>query len=341
MDFEMNKKVSDLLRRSVRQSDLRVCLVISMLSQGHFDSAVEQSLPLVGTPHSPWFLYARAWQCLSQGRVAEADRLLSEALEAMEEFFPNSQSDWTGFTFTQSGKPRICPPFNTPLKWDPFSTHLPGEYGHLSFPVTMFTENWPGLLSDISKNIREYKKLFRSVALQIERVLHHGPHTVSVAISTMEIRGAATDVSQFLNLATMTENHLQMTADTLWRVAADWSDFLDLVEVTSYLYYLLDDEQTALSLANRGLKKSPSSNICGNVRALILNKAGCSYLADEQWGKLLRSRPDSSVTYLVLGNQALLAGGHEAALRYFQEAHLVGDNCAEAESFFSAALECL
>ena len=337
----MNEKVRQLLLRSVGQSELRVSLVVSLLSEGHFEAAVDQALPLIGTPHSPWFLYARSWHYLSLGRAAEADRLLSEAFEAMEEHCEDADWEWTGFTFTETGKPRINAPFNSPLEWAEFGDHVPTEFSHLGFPVAMFTESWLDLLNDISRNIREYKRLFKAVAAQLEKVLHHDGDTISIAIGALELEGAAGDGSQFLMLATLTESHLRMTADTLWRVTADWGDFLPLCEITSFFYYLLDDEATAISLANRGLKCCPESVICGNVRALVLNQSGRPFLADEQWQRTLLSRPENSATYLVLGNQALQVGGLDPALRYFQEALALGDNGPESERFLSAALECL
>ena len=147
--------------------------------------------------------------------------------------------------------------------------------------------------------------------------------------------------NSFLLLTLLSEEHLQMVADTLWRVAADWNFPLSLCEVNCFLQYLLESDETALDLAERGLKMRPESIICGNVRALLLNRAGQVYYADEQWRQTLLANPGSSATYMVLGHQSICGGSLDVALRYFQEACILGDNPEEAERFLAAAMECL
>lgn len=334
-------KVKELIRLSLDSSQLRVSFVVALLREGLFDHALDQSLPLIGTKHEPWFLYVQAWSCLARGSIQEARRVLGDAYRLLQD--DDQKWELSEFSFTERGHPKLVPPFNSPLTYgDSTRATLPDDTDFLGFSTAMFREDWLALTRDIGENIREYKTVFKAVAGCIERVLHHDADTVGAAVGAAEIDDmVSARGNSFLLLTLLSEEHLQMVADTLWRVAADWNFPLSLCEVNCFLQYLLESDETALDLAERGLKMRPESIICGNVRALLLNRAGQVYYADEQWRQTLLANPDSSATYMVLGHQSICGGSLDVALRYFQEACILGDNPEEAERFLAAAMECL
>jgi len=339
LDQNIDKRVKNIFRISLDRSEMRVSIVGVLLGSGLFHQAVDQSLPLIGTKHMVWFLYARAWQQVENGAVQDAERILAEVYKLLNE--QGTRWSATGFSFTEQGLPKLHPPFNYHVRYREATEAMSnGEADLLDYPTAMFQEDWLALLTDINHNIREYKTLFRNVAACLEKVLHHEIDTLGAAVGALDLEeDSLTDGSSFLLMAFMSHQHLQMTADTLWRICADWNFPQDLCEITSFLHYLLEDDPAALDLAERGLNAAKGSLLCGNVRALILNRAGQAYLADEQWRETLSLNPDRSATYLVLGHQALCAGGLEPALRYFQEAVVLGDNAPEAYRFLNSALE--
>ena len=341
MEQNIDRKVKEIIRLSLGNTEFRVSLVITLLKEGMYEQALSHSLPLIATKHSPWFLYARAWHYLAEGDIQDAYRVLGEAYGSLD----SSSQEWPvrGFSFTEQGLPKMQAPFNCPFAYsDPAGFPPPDDTDLLGFATAIFREDWMELLADIGRNIREYKLLFRSLAASIEKILHHDADTVGAAVAATEFEdGLNRSGSSFLLLSLMSSKHLRLVSETLWRVSADWNFPLYLCEVSSYFYYLLEEEDMALDLANAGLKKNPASLICGNVRALVLNRMGKPYCADEQWRETLALWPDRSATYLVLGHQSLCSGGLDAALRYFQEAVVIGDNLPEANRFLTAALECV
>lgn len=336
-------RVKDLVRSSLDSPEFRASVVVTLLKGGLYEQALELSLPLVGTTHSSWFLYTRSWHYLSRGESQQAFRVLREAYESLDPERLAEEDGPSGFSFNSNGHPRLSSPFATPLAYSNGSeVTWPDSGEHLGYANAIFHEDWLSLFEDINRNIREYKDVFQSLTKCVERVLHHDSETVRAAVASAEFDEECNyQENYFLLLTLLSEEHLRLVADTLWRVTADWNHPLDLCEVVSFLFYLLEEDKTAITLAETGLKQDPSSVVCGNVRALILNDADKPYLADEQWRETLALNPDRSATYLVLGHQALCTGGLEPALRYFQEALVVGDNDLEAERFLTAALECL
>jgi hypothetical protein len=341
LDSNLDKRVKELIRLSLGSSEMRVSFVLVLLRGGLFREAVNQSLPLIGTKHAAWFLYARAWKHLADGLVQEAHKLLAESFRLLGREGVASRTP--GFAFSEHGQPKLHVPFNAPFREDTEpTTSSYEETDLLSFPTAMFHEDWLALLSDINHNIREYKLLFRDVARCLDKVLHHDLETVGAAVGAVDLdESSLSGGSSFLLMALMSTQHLRMTGDTLWRICADWGYPVDLCGITAFLHYLLEDDEVALQLAGKGLAQAEDSLLCGNVRALALNRDGKVYLADEQWRKTLEFTQNRCATYLVLGHQALCAGGIDPALRYFQEAVALGDNPAEADRFLSAALDCL
>ncbi|MFA5507328.1 MAG: hypothetical protein WC314_20450 [Vulcanimicrobiota bacterium] len=334
-------RVKELVRLSLDSSEYRASVVVTLIKGGLYERALELSLPLIGTTHSAWFLYARAWHYVSLGDFHQALRALHDAYAVLdpERLFEVDRP--TGFTFNSDGNPRITSPFNTPLTYgDGVDMVWPESEERLSYRNAICYGDWLQLLTDINRNIREYKAIFESMARRVEQVLHHDIETVRSAVASFELD---TEVHYkgnfFLWLSLLSDESLHMVAETLWRVAANWNYPLDLCEITSYFFYLLEENKTALQLAESGLRTDPTSVVCGNVRALALNDLEQPYRADEQWRETLAYNPDRSATFLVLGHQALCAGGLNPALRYFQEAMVVGDNPLEAERFLTAALE--
>lgn len=341
MKYSIDLRVKELIRRSLSRSEFRVSFVVALLREGLYEQALEQSLPLVGTKHSPWFLYAKAWKFLSLGSFREANRLLAAAFRHLSS--PERQWEFSGFSFTEQGRPKLAPPFGCPLAYgDPKRDFFSDEHEFLRYSSAIFREDRFTLLGDIGRNIREYKVVFRAVAGCVERVLHHESDTVGAAVAAAELDDTlSAQGNSFLLLTLMSDSHLEMVADSLWRVCVDWNYSFSLCEIVSFFHFLLDDDETALFMADKGLHQHPESLICGNVRALVLNRTGRVHLADEQWRKTLDLNPSRSATYLVLGHQALCAGGLDPALRYFQEAVMLGDNSPEANRFLGAALDCL
>lgn len=341
MEPNIEKRLKELLRGSQVGSEIRAALVMSLLHEGLIDLAVEESMALIGTKHSAWFLYARAWSHLAKGSTQEAELLLRQAFDLSG--IEYEVKGPPAFAFSEGGNPRLLPPFNST------NLLLGGEgVGHfdeaeiLGYIPAIYEEDWIELHSDIGRNIREYKLVFDDVCRCIEGVMHHDAETVSTAVDAADIEESfSARGNSFLLLTLSSVERLQMVADTLWRVCADWNSPLSLCEITAYLHYLLEDDEIALNLAETGLVRDEASVISGNVRALVLNRLGRVYSADEQWRETLRLAPDRSATYLVLGHQALCAGGLDPALRYFQEAVLIGDNLPEANRFLTAALDCL
>jgi tetratricopeptide (TPR) repeat protein len=342
LDQNIDRRLKELVRHSLDKADFRASMVVTLLQGGLYDQALQHSLPLIGTAYSPWFLYVRAWHYLSKGEVQDAFRLLSEAYLSLEPKKRQGLFQPNGFSFNEDGKPRLLPPFNSPVAYTfPAAAAWPDDADALHYPTAIFHEDWLDLLSDINSNIREYKTVFRALTVCVERVLHHDVETVRAAVASAEFdEEPRLKHNYFLLLSLLSETQLRMVAETLWRLTADWGHPLYLCEVVSYLFYLLDDDEVAMPLAVQGLETDPSSVVCGNIRALVFNRTGRPYLADEQWRSTLELNPDRSATYLVLGHQALCNGGLEPALRYFQEALLIGDNPLEADRFMAAALEC-
>lgn len=339
MEQDIDHRVKELIRDSLYGAEVRVSLVVTLLKGGMFEQALEHSLPLIGTEHTAWFLYARAWHNLAHGKTTDALRLLRIAYGCLRE-----EHRWEAptFSFTEQGKPRLVPPFHSPLAYSRDGGASGGETEALSYAGAIFHEDWLELLTDIGRNIREYKELFITVVKSIEKVIHHDVETVSAAVPVIDLDEAdEVGGGSFLMLTLMSNSHLRMVTETLWRICADWNFPLYLCEIVAYLAYLQEDDDTALEMSELGLQEDPGSLVCGNVRALAFNRQGKVYLADEQWRETLLFNPDRSATYLVLGHQALCSGGLDPALRYFQEALLVGDNRGEAHRFFLAALECL
>lgn len=337
MESEIDRRVRELIKTSLGRSEFRVALVLALLKEGLYEQAAEQAVPLVGTEHDAWFLYARAWHYLSLGRPGEADRTLSDA------YARAGQSACANFSFTERGRPKLTPPFHSPYQYgDPTAPSLPDDAEFLNYSTAIFRLDCCALLSDISRNIREYKQVFKGVALCIEKIIHHDSETVAAALGACEIdhyqegRG-----NSFLLLAVLTDAHLKLVAEALWRVCLDWNYPETLCEVVSYLHFILEEDEIALELADRGLRKNRANLICGNVRALVLNRGGVVYHADKQWRETLRLNPQRSATNLVLGHQALVVGALDVALRYFHEAVATGDNPVEAERFLEAALDCI
>lgn len=340
MDPYIDRRVKELISLSLDGPDFRVSLVVTLLKDALFEDALEQSLPLIGTRYTSWFLYVEAWSQLAKGKVKDAFRLLTEAYRGLDQEFHCWEPK--GFAFTEYGKPKVALPFNAPLTYNtpggPSENENPCQ---LNYTTALFDADWLTLYQDIGCNIREYKYIFELLARSVERIVHHEIETVAAAVAAMEFEDDGGPKSNpFLLLSLMSEEHLKIVSDTLWRVCVDWNYPLMLCEVTSYFMYLLEENEVAVELANIGLASDPTSLVCGNVRALVLNRIGCIYHADDQWRETLKLSPGRSVTYLVLGHQALCAGGLDAALRYFVEAVNLGDNRMEAERFLNAALEC-
>lgn len=342
VEHNIDRRLKEIVRLTLDKAEFRACMVVTLLQGGLYEQALQHSLPLVGTPYSPWFLHARAWHYVSLGQTRDGLRLLSEAFETLNPERRVGLAQPTGFSFNENGKPRLTPPFNSPLSYSCDATATWPNSDTLGYPEAIVEEDWLGLLRDINSNIREYKKVFRGLSLCTERVLHHDVETVRAAVASAEFDDEPNlQHNYFLLLTLLSENQLQLVAETLWRLTADWGHPIYLCEVVSFFYYLLDEDEVALELSNRGLQKDPSSVVCGNVRALVFNRTNRPYLADEQWRNTLRHNPQRSATYLVLGHQALCTGGFEPAMRYFQEATVIGDNPLEADRFLSAALECI
>lgn len=342
MDQNIDLKIKEIIRISLDSAEFRASVVVTLLRGGFYEQALEHSLPLVGTAHSPWFLYVRAWHYLYQGRVQDALKLLTEAYLALDPEKRRGEA-LPRFSFNEDGRPRLLPPFNSPLDYDsPTESGWPNCSDTLNYPAKIFHEDWVGLLKDINSNIREYKSVFRNLTTCVERVLHHDAETVRAAVASGEFDDEPKlKDNYFLLLTFLSQDHLKMVAETLWRLATNWKHPLYLCEVTSFLFFMLESDEIALELATHGVQKDRASVICGNIRALIFNRTGRPYLADEQWRETLSLNPDRSATYLVLGHQSLCAGGLNPAMRYFQEALVVGDNPSESERFLSAAMECL
>ena len=329
------EKIGNLLRNRV---EVRVALVLTSIRGGYFNEAVRQALPLVGTEMSPWFLYARAWQELSDGDVEEAQKILDEARNMMESSSDKSVS--RGFSFNWRGQPKFTALFRVSIDGESKMVSLEIEELVPGFDCgeAILMEDSSALLFDIKHNIRAYKQLFANSSFLLERVMHHELQTLPFALEASDKSGAA---DALLRLVFSSESFLRLSAETFWKVAQDWDDCLALKEVTSYSFYLLEEDEGALSIADQVLSKNPKSLIAGNVRALVLNRRGSAYLADEQWRTTLTLNPNRSSTYLILGHQSLCSGALEPALRYFQEAVVVGDNGREANRFLTAALDCL
>jgi tetratricopeptide (TPR) repeat protein len=343
LDQNIDRRLKELVRLSLDKAEFRAAMVVNLLQGGLYEQALEHSLPLVGTPHSPWFLYARAWHYVSQGKTQEGIQLLSEAFLGLRPERREGLARPSGFSFNENGKPRLLPPFNTPLSYSYASAaKWPHSSETLGYPEAIVDEDWLNLLSDINSNIREYKKVFRGLSQCAERVLHHDVETVRAAVATAEFDDQPNlQHNYFLLLSLLSEDQLRLVAETLWRVTADWGHPIYLCEVVSFFFYLLDEDEVALKLSTRGVEIDPASVVCGNIRALIFNRTDRPHLADEQWRTTLELNPERSATYLVLGHQALCAGGFEPAMRYFQEATVIGDNPLEADRFLTAALECV
>jgi len=336
-------RVKELVRSSMDSPEFRASVVVTLLKGGLYEQALELSLPLVGTTHSPWFLYTRSWHYLSRGESQQAFRVLTDAYKSLDPDRTDEGDEPAGFSFNSNGQPRLTSPFSTPLAYGNGSeVQWPDNGEHLGYANAIFHEDWLALFEDINRNIREYKEVFASLTKCVERVIHHDSETVRAAVASAEFDEETNyRENYFLLLTLLSEEHLRLVADTLWRVTSDWNNPLDLCEVVCFLFYLLEEDKTAMTLAELGLEQDRSSVVCGNIRACILNDSGRPYMADEQWRETLALSPDRSATYLVLGHQALCTGGVEPALRYFQEALVVGDNPLEAERFLTAAIECV
>lgn len=319
----------------------RIRQVISLLRAARFEQAVSYSMPLVATEHSAWFLYARAWQEFSERRYREADNLLLEAykLRAGAEF--SGDPSELAFSLDNLGRPKLPPLFGSPRKPSSVAPEGAGQEREAShFCLTLMAGEVPGLVREFRRVPKSYQKGFRSVVVAVELLLHHELSTVGTALKALISEGRIPVNRSFIRLFSrpLRRTQLEALAEALWRLSHEWSGELPVWELASYLHYLLGDELTARELAERGLKIDSASLICGNVRALALNRVGRSFLADEQWRATLSLRPERSATYLVLGYQALMAGALEPALRYFHEAYLIGDNTEEAAQLMDAAL---
>ena len=250
-------RVKELVRSSMDSPEFRASVVVTLLKGGLYEQALELSLPLVGTTHSPWFLYTRSWHYLSRGESQQAFRVLTDAYKSLDPDRTDEGDEPAGFSFNSNGQPRLTSPFSTPLAYGNGSeVQWPDNGEHLGYANAIFHEDWLALFEDINRNIREYKEVFASLTKCVERGIHHDSETVRAAVASAEFDEETNyRENYFLLLTLLSEEHLRLVADTLWRVTSDWNNPLDLCEVVCFLFYLLEEDKTAMTLAELGLEQ--------------------------------------------------------------------------------------
>ena len=313
----------------------RASFVHYLVIEQHFDLAVECSLPLLGTGQDGWYLFARAWQSLSEGHIDEAKRLYDSAQEVM------SDLNWfdyrSSFKFDDSGRPLPCFPFFSPF--DHPDSHEP--YLYEGTEVAELAEHlrlgeWPRVLAWHREDPVGAAEMAVDICHWVEQILHLDFQQSRTALQGMSLFNVDRDDSlRYLTVLFSCDENLEAALEIFWRLRAEmghveevsatpaWRAYSELV---SYCYYLMGRDQDSMEVAQECLLRHRDSVICGNLYALLLVDQGKWMAANLQWRKTLQAAPHRGATFLVLGTQAQAMGESDVACRYFLEAAHLGDS---------------
>lgn len=326
MEDELEIYFAEPFEACLEEPVFRASFVHFLITERRFDQAVECAMPLIGTGEDSWFLFARAWQELSRGRIDAALELHTKAQEQASVF--NWFDFQASFLFDDDGCPLPIFPFVSPFDFPDGHEPFLFEGSFVAELADRLREgDWPMVLLKHRKTRKQSEELFDDLAFWVEQILHLDFHNARMALKGMSLFTVERDDAlRYLTVLFSCDENLESALEVFWRLHADWGFRRSLCEVLTYLHYLLGRDDAALEFAHVCLQRHPDSVICGNVRALILSDRGFWHMADTQWRETMEKAPDRGATYLVLGWQALGLQREDIATRYFLEAAQVGDN---------------
>lgn len=307
----------------------RATFVYLLIIESRFEKALEYALPLIGTGEDEWYMLARAWYEMAFGEIDDALKLYDKAKELV------SVTNWsdigTSILFDDLGRPKLTFPFLGPL--------APPPDRRPAFPTSSFVRDLNinfrsldslALLRYHRQHRLETERLAGEMAVWIERMLHLDFYQARKAVRSICLAKAGPDEAvSYLYSLFYCDVYLEMAGEVFWRLSYDWGFESALGEVACYLNYLLGNYnyQQAEVVAEHLLasKAGSGSLICANLKALVLNERGLWHKANELWGQLIDKYPDRSVTFMVVGWQALSYGKKDVAARYFHEVCCLDD----------------
>lgn len=341
MDDELLMYFAEPFEACLEEPVFRASFVHFLITEKRFDQAVDFAAPLIGSGEDAWYLFARAWQCLSRGDFDSALRLHAEAQELASVF--NWFDFQASFLFDDDGCPLPIFPFVSPFDF-------PDGHEPFLFEGTFVAEladllregDWPTVLLQHRRARRQSEEMFTDLAFWIEQILHLDFHNARTALKGMSLFTVERDDAlRYLTVLFSCDENLEAALEVFWRLNYDWGFNQPLAEVVTYLNYLLGRDDAAMETAEKCLELFPTSVISANIKALILSDRGFWYQADELWRKTLEVAPDRGATYLVLGWQALSLQRDDIATRYFLEAAHIGDNPYAASKSLELSYRCM
>jgi tetratricopeptide (TPR) repeat protein len=94
----------------------------------------------------------------------------------------------------------------------------------------------------------------------------------------------------------------------------------------AYICHVLDRNDEALQLANRGLQYDPKNVFCLHARALALVELGQSDLANDALKRALAEQPEDAALFAALGWLTKLTGDRRRSLEYYTESLRLNPN---------------
>lgn len=303
----------------------RATFVYLLIIESRFEKALEYALPLIGTGEDEWYMLAKAWYEMAFGEIDDALELYDKAKELVS--ITNWSDIGTSILFDDLGRPKLTFPFLGPL--------APPPDRRPAFPTSSFARGLNinfrsldslALLRYHRQHRLETEILAGEMAVWIERMLHLDFYQARKALRSICLAKAGPDEAvSYLYSLFCSDVYLEMAGEVFGRLSYDWGFESALGEVACYLNYLLGNYRQAEAERLLASKTGSNSLICANLKALVLSERGLWHKANELWGQLLDKYPDRSVTFMVLGRQALSYGKKGVAARYFLEACCLED----------------